>query len=192
MRRARQQAQLLVRHSVVVVDIFYHRRVVARYDSLDGRHDEFVRQRFGQRRQEVFQIGRRGRQHHDVRFADRFVQVVRGGYAFPVEFRVAQIARVAALGAQGFQHFGVAYIPAYARFVGRQQTHDRRRPAPVADYGAAGFFSYFVFHAVVVWPHKVNKKISKNIQIISQLFPTFVRVASRRSPLGFSPGPRRC
>ena len=48
--------------------------------------------RFGQRRQEVFQIGRRGRQHHDVRFADRSVQVVRGGYAFPVEFRVAQIA----------------------------------------------------------------------------------------------------
>ena len=68
------------------------------------------------------------------------------GDAVAVELHVAQVPGIAAFGEQPFEHFGIADIPAYAGFVGREQSHDGRCPAAVAYHGAAGHISHFIFH----------------------------------------------
>ena len=130
----------------MVVDILDDGLVVARDDALDGRNDKLVLERNGQRFEEGLEVGRGGGQDEDVGFADDPVQVVGGGDAVAVELHVAQVPGVAAFGEQPFEHFGIADIPAYAGFVGREQSHDGRCPAAVAYYGAAGLFSDFIFH----------------------------------------------
>ena len=145
-RRAGDDADLFVRQVVAVVDVFDDGLVVAGNDALDGRDDEFVLQRDRQRFEERLEVGRRSGQNDDVGFADHLVEVVGGGDAPAVELHVAQIAGVAAFAEQSFEHFGIADVPAYAGFVRGEQPHDGRRPAAVADHGAAGLFSDFVFH----------------------------------------------
>ena len=146
MRGARDDADLFVGQFVAVVDVFDDGFVVARDDALDGRNDEFVVQRNRQRFEECLEVGRGGRQDDDVGVADYGIEVVGGGDAPAVELHVAQIARVAALGEQSVEHFGIADIPAYTQFVGCEQPDDGCRPAAVADHGAAGLFSDFIFH----------------------------------------------
>ena len=145
-RRAGDDADLFVRQVVAVVDVFDDGLVVAGNDALDGRDDEFVLQRDRQRFEERLEVGRRSGQNDDVGFADHLLEVVGGGDAPAVELHVAQIAGVAAFAEQSFEHFGIADVPAYAGFVRGEQPHDGRRPAAVADHGAAGLFSDFVFH----------------------------------------------
>ena len=66
-RRPRKKAQLFVGEFVAVVDILHDGLVVARNDPLDGRNDELLLQRNGQRREELLQVGRRLHQLHEGR-----------------------------------------------------------------------------------------------------------------------------
>lgn len=131
----------------MVVDILHDRSGSRRNDAFDGRDDELVAERHGQRGEEIFEVGRRGGQYHDVGVVHDAVEVVRRGYAVAVELQVAQVAGVAAFGAQRFEHLGVADIPSDALAVGRKQSDDGRRPTAIADDRAAGPGSDFVFHA---------------------------------------------
>ena len=147
-RRPREEPDLLVRQSVMVVDVFGDGLVVARDDALDGRDDELVVKGLGQRFEKGLQVGRRGGQDEDFGVAHHLVQVVRRGDARAVELQVADVAGVAALGAQPFEHLGVADIPSDAGFVRGEQPCDGRGPASVSDDGAARLLVYFVIHAV--------------------------------------------
>ena len=131
----------------MVVDVLHDGLIVARNDALDGRNDEFVAERHGQRGEEILEVGRRGGQYHDVGVAHDGVEVVRRGYAVAVEFQIAQVAGVAAFGAQRFEHLGIADVPSDALAVGGEQSDEGRRPAAIADDRAAGVGSDFVFHA---------------------------------------------
>ena len=147
MRRAGDEPDLLVRQFVAVVDVLHDGLVVARDDALDGRDHEFVAERRAERFEEGFQVGRRGGQDDHLGLAHHGVEVVRRGDAVAVEFRVVEVAGVAAFGAEAFEHLAVADVPAHAPSSRGEQFDERRRPTAVADDGAAGVCSDFVFHA---------------------------------------------
>ena len=141
----------------MVVDVLHDGLIVARNDALDGRNDEFVAERHGQRGEEILEVGRRDGEDHDVGVAHHGVEVGRRGDAAAVELQIAQIAGIASFRAQRFEHLGIADIPPYAPAVGRKQSDDGRRPASIADDRAAGFGSDFIFHAEIqFFQHKCN------------------------------------
>ncbi len=74
----------------------------------DGRNNEFVTERNGQRGEEILEVGRRRGEDHDVGVAHHGVEVGRGGDAVAVELQIVQIAGVAAVRAQRFEHLGIA------------------------------------------------------------------------------------
>ena len=59
-------AQLLEREVVMVVHILHDGGVVVRDDAFDGRDDEFLLERNGQRFERLFQVGRGAGQDDDV------------------------------------------------------------------------------------------------------------------------------
>ena len=156
-RRPGHQPDLPIRQPVMVVDVLHDGLIVARDDALDGRNDEFVTERNGQRGEEILEVGRRRGEDHDVGVAHHGVEVGRGGDAVAVELQIVQIAGVAAVRAQRFEHLGIADIPPYAPAVGCKQSDDGRRPASIADDRTAGVGSDFVFHAEIqFFQHKCN------------------------------------
>ena len=139
-------AQLLEREVVMVVHILHDGGVVVRDDAFDGRDDEFLLERNGQRFERLFQVGRGAGQDDDVGLGNHPVEIVRGVYARAVEPYVAQIAGIATLVAQAFEHLRIADVPTYRGFVFGQYLGERRGPASVSDHGASGAAAYLVVH----------------------------------------------
>ena len=77
------------------MDILDDGLVVARDDALDGRNDEFVTERNGQRGEEILEVGRRRGEDHDVGVAHHGVEVGRGGDAVAVELQIDRAAKTA-------------------------------------------------------------------------------------------------
>ena len=94
----------------------------------------------------LFQVGRGTGQDDDVGLGNHPVEVVRGVYARAVEPHVAQIAGIATLVAQAFEHLRIADVPTYRGFVFGQYLGERRGPASVSDHGASGAAAYLVVH----------------------------------------------
>ena len=86
-------------------------------------------------------------QDDDLGPAHHGVEVVRRGDAVAVELRVVEVAGVTARRAEAFEHLLVADVPAYALSSVGELFDEGRCPASVADDGAAGFRTDFVFHA---------------------------------------------